>query len=158
MAQLIPWRRNREEMVPTIWKDFQQEFDELTRRFFGEDPWMLPARMFDRVFSPTVDILETDDEIVVKAEMPGIDEKDIKVEMSGNMLTIKGEKKEEKNEDGANYHRHERSFGRFSRSFTLPSGIKEDQVKAKFKDGTLSLTVPKAESSKKKSIEIKVEH
>lgn len=157
MRSLVPWRKKREEFFPSLWpSDFRREFDELVNRFFGEDPW-LPARFFGHQFSPAVDITETDKEIVVKAELPGIDQKDLKVELADGVLTIKGEKKEEKEEKGENLYRLERSFGSFARSFRLPCEVQEEKIEAKYKDGVLSLTLPKVESGKKTSIQIKVE-
>ncbi len=155
MFDITPWRRKREELVPSTWEtDFRREFDELVHRFFGEEP----ARFLGRTFSPPIDIVEKDNEILITAEIPGIDQKDLEVDLSAGVLTIKGEKTEEREEKGENYHRVERSFGSFSRSFTLPCEVQEDNVEAKYKDGVLSLTLPKAESSKKRTIPIKVLH
>jgi HSP20 family protein len=92
--------------------------------------------------------------ILVKAELPGIDQENLKVDLANGVVTIRGEKKEEK---GENVYRLERSFGSFSRSFRLPCEVQEDKVEAKYKDGVLSLTLPKAETGKKTSIKVKVE-
>ena len=150
MFDLIPWRR-RGEHVPVTARDFRREFDDLVERFFGSErfDWLT-----SRTFSPAVDISETEHEVVVKAELPGIDQKDLDVSVSGGVLTIKGEKKEEKEEKSENVHRVERSYGIFSRSFSLPCEVKTENVEAKFKDGILSLKLPKSETSKKKSITI----
>ncbi len=150
MFELEPWRRRVENAPAT----FRREFDDLMERFFG------PERLdwfSSRAFSPAVDVSESEHEIMVKAELPGIDQKDLEVSLSGDVLTIKGEKKEEKEEKGDNVHRIERSYGSFSRSFTLPCEVKMEEVEAKFKDGVLSLKLPKSEVSKKKAIPIKVE-
>ncbi len=155
MFDITPWRRKRQELVPSTWEmDFRREFDDLVHRFFGEEP----ARFFGRDFSPSVDIVEKDNEVLITAEIPGIDQKDLEVDLTGGVLTIKGEKKDEREEKGENYHRVERSFGSFSRSFTLPCEVQEDKVESKYKDGVLSLTLPKQEASKKKTIPIKVLH
>ena len=155
MFDITPWRRKSEEVASSTWEtDFHREFDDLVHRFFGEEP----ARFFGRTFFPSVDIVEKDNEIFITAEIPGIDQKDLEVDLSGAVLTIKGEKKEEREEKGENYHRVERTFGSFSRSFTLPCEVQEDKVEAKYKDGILFLALPKAESSKKKTIPIKVLH
>ena len=150
MFELEPWRRRVENAPAT----FRREFDDFVERFFGREraDWLS-----SRAFSPVVDISETEHEIMIKAELPGIDQKDIDVSLSGDVLTIKGEKKEEKEEKRENVHRIERSYGSFSRSFTLPCEVKSDAVEAKFKDGVLSLKLPKSETAKKKSIAINVE-
>ena len=150
MFELEPWKK-RVENAPAA---FRREFDDLIERFFGSErlDWFS-----GRVFSPAVDVTETENEVLVKAELPGMDQKDIEVSLVGDVLTIKGEKKEEKEEKGENVHRIERSYGSFSRSFSLPCEVKSEAVEAKFKDGVLSLKLPKAEISKKKSIKIDVE-
>ncbi len=150
MFELEPWRRRVENAPAT----FRREFDDLLQRFFGAER---PDWLSGRGFSPAVDISENDSEVLVKAELPGIDQKDIEVSLSGDVLTIKGEKREEKEEKGENIHRVERSYGSFSRAFTLPCEVKSEAVEAKFKDGVLSLKLPKSETSKKKSIKINVE-
>jgi HSP20 family protein len=129
--------------------------DELFDRFFSE-PWWMPERYFGGTFSPAFDISETDDEILVKAELPGVDPKDVDVNLTGNELTIKGEKKEEREEKGESIHTMERRFGCFCRSFSLPCDVQQDKIEAKYKDGILNLKLPKAESAKKKSLKIEV--
>jgi HSP20 family protein len=112
MFDIYPWRRKRDELVPSTWEmDFRRDFDDFVHRFFGEEP----ARVFGQSFSPAIDIVEKDNEILITAEIPGIDQKDLEVDLAGGVLTIKGEKKEEREEKGENYHRVERSFGSFSR-------------------------------------------
>ena len=150
MFELEPWRR-RVENAPAA---FRREFDDLMQRFFGAER---PDWLSGRGFSPAVDVTENDSEVLVKAELPGIDQKDIEVSLSGDVLTIKGEKREEKEEKSESVHRIERSYGSFSRAFTLPCEVKSEAVEAKFKDGVLSLKLPKSETSKKKSIKINVE-
>ncbi len=136
-------------------QDFRREFDDLVNKFFGEES--LPGRLFGQPFSPAVDVTENDKEILVKAELPGIDQENLKVDLANGVLNIRGEKREEKEEKGENAYRLERSFGSFSRSFRLPCEVQEDKVEAKYKDGVLSLILPKAETSKKTSIKVKVE-
>lgn len=105
---------------------------------------------------PPLDISETDENILVKVEAPGIEPKDIDISVSGDTLTIKGEKKLEKEEKGKNYHFVERSYGSFSRSVGLPTPVNSDQVKAEYKKGILEITLPKSEKSKAKKIPVKV--
>jgi len=156
MFDLIPWKRKHDEAIPvTRNTEFRREFDDLVNRFFGPDPW-LPTRFFSQGFTPVVDVSETDTEVVVKAELPGMDPKDLVVDLTGDVLTISGEKKEEREDKSESHYRLERSFGSFSRSLRIPCEIKDEKVEAKFKDGVLSLRLPKAQSIKKKSIEVKV--
>lgn len=129
---------------------WHREFDDLFRDFFG-------ARGDDAVWTPAVDIEEQDDSCLVTADMPGLSQKDIKVTLQDGVLTLHGERKEEKSEKdkkGGN-RRIERTYGAFSRSFTLPAGTDPEKVKAAYKDGVLTVTVPKAEEVKPKEIEVK---
>jgi HSP20 family protein len=107
-------------------------------------------------WTPTVDISETDGEYQIKAEIPDVKKEDVKVTLEDGVLTIQGERKKEKEEYGKKYHRIERSYGSFVRSFSLPDVIDEEKVKADFKDGVLSLHLPKSEKAKPKAIEVKV--
>jgi HSP20 family protein len=107
-------------------------------------------------WSPAMDVMESDEEIVLKAELPGIELKDVEVLIKDNILTLRGERKFEKEEEKENYHRIERSYGAFQRSFTLPSTVEQEKVKAKMKDGVLEVRLPKAKGEKSKKIEIEV--
>ena len=108
-------------------------------------------------WAPSVDISETDSEYLIKGEIPGVRKEDVKVTIQDGMLTIQGERKQEKEEKGKKFHRVERYYGSFTRSFTLPESVDEAKIKANFKDGMLNLQVPKTEKSKPKAIEVKVE-
>jgi HSP20 family protein len=105
---------------------------------------------------PAVDIYETNDSLVLKAELPGLTKEDIAVEVKDSTLTLKGEKKFEREVKEENYHRVERSYGSFQRAFTLPGTVEQDKVKAKFKDGILEITLPKVEEAKPKQIKVEV--
>ena len=105
---------------------------------------------------PPLDVSETEESILVKIEVPGIEPKDIDISISGDNLTIKGEKNAEKEEKGKNYHFVERSYGSFSRTIVLPASVKFEQVKAEYKKGILEITLPKSEKSKVKKIPVKV--
>ena len=109
------------------------------------------------VWAPAVDIYETQNDIVLKAELPGLEQKDITVEVKDNTLTLKGERKFEKDVKEENYHRIERSYGAFQRVFTLPGTVQQDKVKAKFKDGVLEIIMPKEDKVKPKMIKVDVE-
>jgi len=110
-----------------------------------------------REWFPFLDVAETKNELVVKAEVPGMDPKDIDLSLSDGVLTIKGEKRHEKEEKESDYHLVERSYGAFTRSVQLPKEVKSDKISASYKDGILKITLPKSEEAKKKEIKIKVE-
>jgi len=156
MRTLIPWRWKEGQSGPnnTI-TEFKKKGNDLFNRAFGSSRW-LPAFHFTRGFTPSFDVSETDEDIIVKAELPGVDPKEVEVNLMGSTLTVKGEKKEEREDKTENMHRIERSFGSFSRSVTLPCEVKEDEIEATFKDGLLNLKLPKAQSGKKRSIKIDV--
>ncbi|MBW2643466.1 MAG: Hsp20/alpha crystallin family protein [Deltaproteobacteria bacterium] len=145
--ELAPWRPFG-ELSP-----FRKEVDRLWDRFLSETPF---ARTFTESWLPSVDILETKDNFVVKAELPGLEAKDVNVSISGDILTVKGEKKAEEEEKDEHYHRIERYSGSFQRVFQLPSGVKADKIEATFDKGVLKVTLPKVEEAKKKEIEVKV--
>ena len=105
---------------------------------------------------PTVDISETDGEYLIKAELPEVKKEDVKVTVENGVLTLQGERRQEREEKGKKYHRVERSYGSFVRSFTLPESVDEGGVKAEYKDGVLNLHLPKSEKVKPKAIEVKV--
>ena len=107
------------------------------------------------VWSPAVDIYETETAIILKVELPGLSKDDISIEIKDNNLILRGERKFEKDIREENYHRIERSYGTFSRTFSLPNTIDRNKVDATFKDGILEITIPKAEETKPKQIEIK---
>ncbi|RMG59702.1 MAG: Hsp20/alpha crystallin family protein [Deltaproteobacteria bacterium] len=108
------------------------------------------------VWSPAVDIYETDESVVVKAELPGVNKDDISIEVKDGVLTLKGERKFEKEVKEENYHLMEREYGSFQRSFTLPATIDQDKVTANYKDGVLEVILPKKEEAKPKQIKINV--
>jgi HSP20 family protein len=105
---------------------------------------------------PSVDVSETDGEYQIKAEIPDVKKEDVKVTLEDGVLTIQGERKQEKEDKGKKYHRVERTHGSFVRSFTLPDLVDEEKVKAEFKDGILKLQLPKSEKARPKAIEVKV--
>jgi HSP20 family protein len=107
-------------------------------------------------WAPAVDVCETQNEYTIKAELPEVKKEDVKVTMQDGVLTIQGERKQEKEEKGKRYHRIERSYGSFLRSFDLPENVDESKAKADFKDGVLTLSLPKTEKAKPKAIEVTV--
>jgi HSP20 family protein len=124
------------------------------------DPFaeMLPTGWTEEdraLFSPDFDVKETPKAFVFNADLPGMEDKDIDVTITDNRLTISGKRKQEKEEKGDTFYRCERSYGSFSRSFTMPSGIASDKVKAELKNGVLNVEVPKTEAAKPKKVAIK---
>jgi HSP20 family protein len=107
-------------------------------------------------WAPTVDIIEDEKEYVVKADLPEVKKEDVKVTVEDDVLTITGERKLEKEEKGKKFHRLERAYGNFLRSFTLPPGAEGAKVSAEFKDGVLKVHLPKSEKAKSKTVDVKV--
>jgi HSP20 family protein len=147
---------------PSRWDPFK-ELEEISERFnriFGRAPARRESgseAMTVADWVPTVDITEDEKEYLIKAEVPEVDKKDVKVSVQDGVLTLTGERKQEKEEKGKKFHRVERSYGSFVRSFGLPDDVAEDKLKAEFKDGMLLVHLPKAEKPKPKAIEVKVE-
>jgi HSP20 family protein len=117
----------------------------------GEDDWALGG-----TWAPAVDIYEHENNIVIKAELPGVDPKDVDIRLDNNVLTVQGERKLDNEVKKENYHRVERSYGAFTRSFTLPTTVNPSGIKAEYKDGVLRVTLPKREEAKPKQIQISV--
>lgn len=143
------------------WDPFQEmsALQESMNRLFSDVRAQAPVRgeeIVQGAWIPAVDIFETNEAIVLKAELPGITAQDISVEVKDNTLTLKGEKKFEKEVKEENYHRVERSYGSFQRAFTLPGTIHQEKVKAKFKDGILEITLPKVEEAKPKQVKVEI--
>jgi HSP20 family protein len=111
----------------------------------------------EEFISPSIDVYEDKDDIVVKAEVPGLDKNDIEVKISDSEVTLKGEKKKEEKIDEENYYRCERSYGAFLRSVDLPVGFHADKAKASFKNGILEVRLPKSEEAKAKEIKVKID-
>ena len=143
------------------WDPFQEmsALQESMNRLFSDVRAQAPVRgeeIVQGAWIPAVDIFETNEAIVLKAELPGITAQDISVEVKDNTLTLKGEKKFEKEVKEENYHRVERSYGSFQRAFTLPGTILQEKVKAEFKDGILEITLPKVEEAKPKQVKVEI--
>ena len=107
-------------------------------------------------WAPRVDIVETEKEFIIKAEIPDVKKEEVKITVDNGVLSIKGERKQEKEEKGKKFHRVERYYGSFTRSFTLPDNVDETKVEASFKDGMLNLQIPKSKKSNPKAIEVKI--
>jgi len=137
--------------LQSLQRDMNRMFDE----FFRGDV-LADESFFARDWTPAVDIVENNDNYILRAELPGMSKDDVKITLENNLLTIRGEKKNESEKKEGNYHRVERSYGSFERSFTIPGTIKADNIDAQYKDGVLTLTLPKAEEAKPKLIDVKV--
>ncbi len=151
-----------EPLIPSRWlspfERMEEMFEDFFRRPFSR-PWF-PSfpRLFEEMKpSPSVDIFEEGDDVVVKSELPGLTKDDIEVNITENTITISGEKKTEEKVEKKNYYRLERSYGSFCRSFELPAEIQPDKAKASFKNGVLEVRLPKSEEAKKKIRKIAIE-
>ncbi|MBU2493606.1 MAG: Hsp20/alpha crystallin family protein [Bacteroidetes bacterium] len=135
-------------------KEFES-FQNQIKKYFDDFPSF--GLNVDNSFSPRIDISEKEDTLLVEAEIPGVKKEDLKITLQDNILTIKGEKKKEEESKDKNYYRCERTYGSFSRSFTLPAEVNTDKVDAKFNDGMLNIVLKKIESkkTKEKLIELK---
>ena len=150
----VPVKREEQNPFSLLRREMDSLFDNFYRGFDIE-----PFEGHLGAFSPSVDVTENDKEIKISAELPGMDEKDIDVSLQIDMLTIKGEKKEEKEDKGKDYYKMERSYGSFSRTIPLPVEVETDKVVASFKQGVLSITLPKTAKAvaETKKIAVKVE-
>ncbi|HET6204737.1 MAG TPA: Hsp20/alpha crystallin family protein [Planctomycetota bacterium] len=148
MFNLIPVRRERDPLAPTL-QGLRGDVDRLFSNLFGEDgafagaPW------------PACEVVETKENLVLRAEVPGMDPKDFEVRVDGDILTISGETKQEKDMEEDGLHLSERRYGQWRRSFRLPAYADPDRVEAEVKNGVLTLTVAKREEAKPKIVRIK---
>jgi len=124
-------------------------FQDSVNRLFSDQPGSRP-------WTPAVDILETDNELVLKADVPGVEQKDIDIQLENGTLTVKGERKFSSEERNKGFHRLERSYGSFVRYFTVPESIDAEHVRADFQNGVLTVTLPKKEIAKPKAIKVQV--
>jgi HSP20 family protein len=149
-----PAGREEERLFFPLQREMNRIFDDFFR---GWDvaPTGLEGSRFG-FFQPSIDVKQSESEIVVKAELPGLDEKDIEVLLTDEALTIRGEKKEEKEEKGKTYYHMERSYGSFNRVIPLPAGVDQKKVQAQYKNGVLSITLQKAQEPKMKSKKISI--
>ncbi len=129
---------------------FGKRFSDIMDEFFSD---ALETRR--NTFAPSINISETEKQFVIEVEVPGVDKKDIELNVERNTLTISGERRFEKKEDGKQYHRVESHYGSFSRSFTLPDNVDTETIHAAYHNGMLSISVDKSEQSMKKQIKIK---
>jgi HSP20 family protein len=142
------------------WNPFRELEDIQTRlnRVFTEAPLRRTDAdgLFFAAWAPPVDIQETDKEYLIKAELPEVKKENVKVEMLDGVLTIEGERTQEKEEKGKKFHKIERSYGKFVRQFALPTEVEAAKVQAEFKDGMLNVHLPKSAGAKPQTVEVKV--
>ena len=149
---LVKWNPNKELL--NMEREFNRLFNSLGKRFnFDRE---LDEEFENAVWSPLTDISETNDEYILNMDLPGVKKDDVKISYSNGELIVSGERKQEKDDKNSKYHRIERSYGKYYRSFTLPEKIDEDKIEAEFNNGSLTIKVPKSEESKPKEIEVKV--
>ncbi len=144
MSNLIRWEPVRDMM--SLREAMDHLFDEAFTRPFG---------LTDGMQMPAVDMYQTDNEVVVRATLPGIKADDVQISVTGDLLTIKGETKEENKVEEKSYHLRERHYGAFQRTLSLPTAVVSDKAKAEFEDGILTISLPKAEEVKPKTITVK---
>lgn len=153
---LVRWNPVRDlATFPADILGMQREMNKMFDRFFRggtvDNGDLIPTSWL-----PAMDLVENDNTYVAKVELPGVSKDDVKITLQDNTLTIRGEKKSEKETKEANYHHLERSYGAFQRSFALPGSVKSDKVEAEYKDGILTITLPKSEESRRKQIDVRV--
>lgn len=139
---------------PISMKRFRDDLTQMMNRFFEE-----PFFQSQSSFMPAINVKEEQEQYIVEAELPGMDAKDVDIEVSGNILTIRGERKQETEQEGRQTHMIESSYGAFQRSFTLPDHVNVDQIRADHKNGILYIQIPKDQSQKVRKIDInRIEH
>ncbi|MBP1691000.1 MAG: Heat shock protein Hsp20 [Bacteroidetes bacterium] len=151
---LMRWTPSRDlPALPSEVLGIQREINRMFDSFFrGPEEDGLQTTSWN----PLVDVTENDHSYLLNVELPGVSRNDVKIVVQDNQLTIRGEKKQEKESKNSNYHRVERSYGSFQRTFTLPTTVRAEKIEANYNDGVLTITVPKAEEAKAKEIEVKV--
>jgi HSP20 family protein len=161
IKDLMPWHKKNIFPVETrkdndIIREFQKQINKLFVNFSDDESFLFPSFESHSSFVPHFEISESDKEIDITAELPGIEEKDIDVSIDGNVLTIKGEKRVEHEDESKTCRISERRYGSFQRSFSLPDGLDLDKIDAKFKNGILKMFLPKTEESRKNVKKIKI--
>jgi HSP20 family protein len=152
---LVRWSQQHD--LPTFPSDVLNMQREINRMFdsFFRSGWVEDTGLAPAAWSPATDIVENDNGYIVKVELPGMSKDEVKITMQNNVLTVRGEKKRDKEGKENGYHRIERSYGAFQRCFTLPAAVDASTIDASFKDGILTLTLPRTEATKPKTIEVK---
>ncbi len=151
---LVPYTRSRFWNPARTFDALRREFDRfIDTSLVGEGE----REFLGRDFVPAIDVQEEDDKITVRADLPGLKKDEIDLSVRDNVLTLKGERKQEEEDKGKDYHRVERRYGQFIRSVPLPDTVDPDKVSAEYKDGVLNITAPKSSESKTKKIAVSTE-
>ena len=150
MFDLLPFKKS--QSVPSVFS----EMDDLVKKMWFGFPFHDLQEDMDIAWSPRLDVSETENGLEIVADLPGMEKKDIKVSLEDNLLTIQGERKEEKENKDKQYHTIERRSGSFYRALRLPVEVEKDKVEAAFKDGVLTLRLPKSKEAKKKVAQIEI--
>jgi HSP20 family protein len=154
-TEVMPFRSSSWMSPFERMEDMMEDF---FKRPFGRSFWSGMPRISEGVEpSPSVDIFEKGDDVIVKSDMPGMTKEDIEVNLTDDSITLSGERKKEEKVEEKNFYRLERSYGSFRRTFALPSEVRSDKAKASFKDGVLEVRIPKSESAKQKEKKIRIE-
>jgi len=135
--------------------ELQDRINRMFDEFFG-GPWLMPWVEDRAEWLPALDVSETDEAVRVVAELPGVDPKEVDISLAGDMLTIRGEKRSETEEKRQDYHRIERRHGSFSRAVRLPAPVEADKVEATFKDGVLTINLPKREEAQTRKVKVEI--
>ena len=151
---LVKWNPTRELL--NVEREFNKLFNTFSSRFGIDDNSNKNEELENAVWMPLTDVSEDKEKYTLKMDLPGITKEDVKLSYVDGGLSISGERKQEKEERDSKYHRIERSYGKYFRSFSLPQKIEADKISAVFKDGQLTITVPKTEEAKPKELEIKI--
>ncbi|MHC5055953.1 MAG: Hsp20/alpha crystallin family protein [Planctomycetota bacterium] len=149
----LPWRRGRKADVEHPVTRFRNEMDRMFENYLGG--WLPATLSGEGPWGPALDVRETENEVIVDVEIPGLEPADLDVSVTDGRLTVKGEKKLESEETRGDYRLAERSYGSFSRSVSLPAPVEVEKAEAVHKQGVLTITLPKTEKSKAKKIEVK---
>lgn len=159
----VPWHREKDMIkaeadhpIFSLQREMNKMFDSFSQSLF--DPLHSKEFDFSKSAFPKIDVVEAEKEIKITAELPGMEEKDIDVSLSGDLLIIEGEKKAEKEDEKDGYRVMERSYGKFNRAIQVPTGVESEKIDAKFKNGVLKITLPKTEEAQKEKKKIKVEN
>jgi HSP20 family protein len=152
--ELTPWKPSK-QLDTWDFDRMRRQMDRIWDSFFEWRPRVRAEE--EGEWLPALDLTETPSDIVVKAEVPGLDSKDVDISLSDRILTIKGEKKQEREQKEENYHLVERSYGSFARSIHLPADVNSEKISASYKNGVLKIVLPKSEQARKKEVKIKVQ-
>ncbi|MEW6297043.1 MAG: Hsp20/alpha crystallin family protein [Thermodesulfobacteriota bacterium] len=154
MAALTPWKPMRE--IDALWRRMDEMFDHLTREFFGPG-WGEPSSAEAAGWEPAIECYLDKGELIIRAEVPGVEAKDVNISVVGNELTIAGERKRDTTEEAGGYFYQELPYGKFLRKMTLPDGIDADKIKTAYKNGILEITMPAPKQLIGKKIPLEVQ-